>query len=124
MLAFPINVSATFPWAMVPTMNSLSAFLKLFSLKALSASVGLSFSPVGFYLCLSWIVAIVVTAVWCGYSFSQKHFRVLWPLKFLRFGAKITTTGLFIPMTSVLLSAFDCKRTCWCERAVLSCVAT
>ena len=109
MLAFPINTSSTFPWANVPTMRTLSNFLKLFSLKTLSASVGLSFSPVGFYLCLSWIIIIVVTAIWCGYSFSQKHFRVLWPLRFLRLGAKITTTGLFIPMTTVLLSAFDCQ---------------
>jgi hypothetical protein len=108
MLAYPLNTDESFPWIDVPAVHRFGNILKLFSLKTLSASVGLSFSPVGFYLCLSWIVAIVLTAIWCGYSFSQKHFRVLWPLKFLRFGAKITTTGLFIPMTAVLLSVFNC----------------
>lgn len=45
----------------------------------------------------------------CGYSFSQKSFRVLWPLKFLRFGAQVTTTVLFIPLTHVLVGVFDCN---------------
>ena len=93
-------------------MRTFASFLKLFSLKSVASSLNISFNLIAFYLSLTWIAAIVLTAIWCGYSFSQRHFRVLWPLKFLRFGAKITTTGLFIPMTSILLSIFNCHGSC------------
>lgn len=66
-----------------------------------------------FQLCFIWVVSILLAAVYCGVSFSQRRFRVLWPLKFLRFGAAVTTTGLFIPISSVLLSAFQCTDNVW-----------
>ncbi len=64
MLAFPINTAVSFPWTDVPVMTALGNFFSLFSLKKLAATFGFSFSPVGFYVCLVWILAIIGTAIW------------------------------------------------------------
>lgn len=117
MIQFPLSNDPSFPWATVPSMHQLANALDVVSMNHLAARISPSLSTVAFYLCLIWIAAIVVAAIWCGYSFSQKHFRVLWPLKFLRFGAQITTTVLFIPMTHVLFGIFSCSGEWWHARS-------
>ena len=139
MIQFPINNYDNFPWSGVVSMESLANLLDILSMNHLASRISSKFSITMFYLCLIWIAGIVSAAIWCanaviagaavvavtirfavairanrcGYSFSQRSFRVLWPLKFLRFGAQVTTTVLFIPITHVLLGIFHCPHDVW-----------
>jgi hypothetical protein len=127
MIQFPLNHAEKFPWKNVDSMAQLTDIIDVISLNDLASRMSHRLSVAAFYLCLIWIAAVVIAAIWCegplsccplhwliacatrcGYSFSQKHFRVLWPLKFLRFGAQITTTVMFIPMMHVLIGIFSC----------------
>ena len=131
MLQFPLNHAEIFPWHAIPFMDKSNEVITTVSAVNLAATFTTSMATLMFYMCLIWIAAIVAAAIWyvmmeslvlsaghvglhtpacrCGYSFSQRSFRVLWPLKFLRLGAQVTTTILFIPMTRVLVSVFDCR---------------
>lgn len=57
-----------------------------------------------------WVALIVVAAGWSAYSFSIGNFSTVLPLKFLRATARLTTTALFVPLASLLISVYKCKR--------------
>lgn len=64
MLQFPLSDLSSFPWNNVPSMHSVANVLDLVSMNHLAARISPSLSVVAFYMCLIWIVAIVVAAVW------------------------------------------------------------
>lgn len=122
MMGFPLSPAKAFPWDQISVVDSVTQLLGLFSFSSLADLVSPDILMVGYFLCFAWIVAVVAAVLWCGYSFSNQKFRALWPLKFLRFGARVTTTGLYIPLTSMLMSMFQCPAggtwqqtgwTCW-----------
>ena len=57
-----------------------------------------------------WVALIVVAAGWSAYSFSIGNFSTVLPLKFLRATARLTTTALFVPLASLLISVYKCKK--------------
>lgn len=83
-------------------------------LSVLSAGNALgSFDPAlrlaAFFLALAWILSVVGCAAWVGWSFANERFHVLWPLKILRTTAHVSTTVLFIPLTSLMMSVYRCR---------------
>lgn len=55
-----------------------------------------------------WAALIVAAAAWSAYSFSIGNFTTVLPLKFLKSTARLTTTALFVPLASLLISVYKC----------------
>lgn len=97
-MSFPLSTVPILPWRDVDVLRPVTEGLAVVSLASIEFSALEGATAVMFSIALSWISAVVLAALWCAYSFTQHSFQVLWPIRFLRFGARATATGLFIPL--------------------------
>lgn len=100
-ISFPLSNSSSFAWKEVQIVAPLTNGLAYMSLTTLGNAISTAAASVLFFGTLIWTASIVLAAIWCGYSFSNRQFKALWPLRFLRFGARATATGFFIPLLYV-----------------------
>ena len=56
-----------------------------------------------------WVAAIIAAAVYCAYSFNAGTFSSVLPLRFLRASGMLTTSVLFMPLATLLISVFKCS---------------
>ena len=105
-------------------MQGFSGFLSFVSMGALADFVSEDFRTMTFYGSVAWVALLLLITVWVGYSFSVESFRVLWPLKVLRTTARLSTTALFIPLTSMLLSVYACPTDEYWRQTDLKCWET
>ena len=56
-----------------------------------------------------WVSAIIAAAAFCAYSFNAGSFASVRPLQFLRVTALTTTAVLFMPLSELLISIYDCE---------------
>jgi hypothetical protein len=64
MIQFPLNHAEKFPWQSVASMAELTDIIDVISLNDLASRMSTRLSIVAFYLCLIWIAAVVVAAIW------------------------------------------------------------
>lgn len=109
-LAFSIDEETGFGWSssIARTLSKGMRILAVetFLLRNSASEVYLLF----FAAAMVWVCAVLVLAVWTGYSFMVQRFAALWPLKILRATAQLTATVLFIPLSSFLLGVMQCHR--------------
>jgi len=89
-------------------MSRITLFLSVLSAGNALGQFNASLKLVAFFLALVWILFVVGCAAWVGWSFANEHFHVIWPLKVLRTTAQISTTVLFIPLSSLMMSVYRC----------------
>eukprot|EP00741_Cyanophora_paradoxa_P002568 tig00000605_g2491.t1 len=61
-----------------------------------------------FWTAVSLIAVSLSTAVYTGYAFATQDFKVMWPLRFLRFVISYFVVILYMPLISLLTKVFNC----------------
>eukprot|EP00741_Cyanophora_paradoxa_P003150 tig00000681_g3059.t1 len=103
-LVFPFKL---FTW---PGMDLAGEFRRLLQIFVPLRPAALDFR---FYLALFWgafsLVGIsVAAALYVGWAFANQAFRIMWPMKFLRFVVSNCVGILYMPLVSVFSSTFNC----------------
>lgn len=93
----------------MPVMSFLMKFFGLLNPNSTTDSVNPLFKLVLVIASSFWVACILAAAIYSAYSFSIGNFTTVFPLKFLRATARLTTAVLFIPLASLLVSVYRCK---------------
>lgn len=108
MLAFPLSTDPKLPWQDVPMVRSVAQALGILQLGFLVKLGGAAVAAAVYFASLAWILLTLGCSVYVGAAFINNKFNVLWPLKFLRGTAKVTSVALFVPLCSMLMQVFAC----------------
>ena len=71
--------------------------------------LGTTATVLSLVVCYIIITLSLLAAVWVGYSFSNSGVRQLWILPILRVSMGLATTTFYVPILTVLFTAFDCN---------------
>lgn len=127
LLAFFFSKSAGFPW-LPATTSYLADFLSVLNVGSFLPFVDrATYEPI-FYCSLVWVVFVLANFGYVIHSFGYDSTGSVLPLRTLRLTARLTTTVLFIPLFSVLLSVSDCSAAsggvwdCWSAKHIVATV--
>ncbi|KAJ3211646.1 hypothetical protein HDU67_004369 [Dinochytrium kinnereticum] len=121
-LAFPLCFTLA-PWQI--DIEWLQTILRWFSPERMIQN-----TPIVFNILLAALGAVMINALWVGYSFSQNRFRFIWTLKLLRVTLALFATVLYNPFLSFFtVVVVECGDThdlsmCWTSAYILKSVAT
>ena len=62
-----------------------------------------------FYICISVVILVILDIFYVSYSFKQKKFAFVWPLKLLRALVGMFVTALFLPFIECFTLMLECS---------------
>lgn len=109
LMSYPLYSGAMFPWKSISALSPLLAFLKYCNPSNAADAIGPTFKIALLLLASLWIACTIGAVGWAAFSFARGDFSSLLPLRFLRATAKLTTTALFVPFATILMSVYRCS---------------
>lgn len=123
MLAFPLSSSPVLPWQSQdqPVISSIGRVLEWLTTDTLEQRQPVMVVLVLFWAALVWIASFLAMIAYVGFNFVRNRNQKAWLLKLLRGVARLSTTFLFLPSTSILMRILYCPGENWLGETSISC---
>ena len=106
--SFALPDPSFFDMAFTPNLRAFAAITKLFQFeKLLFSSSGQQDIQIGFVLVV--VCSLLLNVAYVGYSWVHQNFQYIWTVRLLRKTAAFLVGIGYIPIVSVLASAFQCS---------------